>query len=100
MYDIVKSEKTENGISYLCINDKQEKELFANLDEHIQKHANTSNHKNKTNKNSLDSFFKIYFFDNKKTSHFINESTVSYFEKALIYNTHFTSIDSPPPQYL
>jgi len=99
MYDVVKSEKTDTGVTFYCIDDKQEKELFANLDEHINTHSATNNKKNKTHKNSLDSFFKLYYSIKKSEKIFLNEEAIFYFSKNRIYASNSLEIDSPPPQF-
>ena len=57
MYDVVKREKKNGQTVLYCINDKQEKALFANLEEHIQNQiAATSKNKTEKNKTEKKSF--------------------------------------------
>jgi hypothetical protein len=37
MYDIVRSRSTADSTYFLCVNDVQEEQLFANLDSHVQR---------------------------------------------------------------
>ena len=53
LFDVVKSSETATTITYYCINDEQEKQLFANLDEHINKHISQNK---STKKNTLKLF--------------------------------------------
>lgn len=59
MYDVVKKQENADSISFHCINDKQEKELFANLEELINRQMNSDAQSNNT---SLKKFQSDYFF--------------------------------------
>ncbi|MES2593024.1 MAG: hypothetical protein V4608_14170 [Bacteroidota bacterium] len=62
LYDIVKSSENITSITFHCINDKQEKKLFAHLDEHINNHiASNKPLKNGTSKKLTDHIIKLYF---------------------------------------
>jgi hypothetical protein len=59
LYDIVKKQETADSITLHCINDRQEKELFANLEELINRQMNSDAQSNNT---SLKKFQSDYFF--------------------------------------
>lgn len=59
LYDIVKKQETADSISFHCINDRQEKELFANLEELVNRQMNSEAQDNNT---SLKKFQTDYFF--------------------------------------
>lgn len=99
MFDIVKSIRNDSSITYYCINDKQEKKLFANLDDQIQKHIeNNKNAKDHSKKNS-DHQIKTYFFETnthiffqKISLHTFNDYNESLFSIAI-------AIPTPPPDF-
>lgn len=98
LFDIVRISETATTITYYCINDKQEEQLFANLDEHINKHL--TNHKS-SKKNSLkliDNNYKILHSYSLTLTNFytiINHQTA--------YSTMLVAADSalstPPPDF-
>jgi hypothetical protein len=59
LYDIVKKQEDAGTITFYCINDRQEKSLFANLEELINRQMSSDNHTNNTSvkKLSTDYFF-------------------------------------------
>ncbi len=59
LYDVVKKQETADSITFHCINDKQEKTLFANLEELITCQMNSDA---QTNNTSLKKFQSDYFF--------------------------------------
>ncbi len=59
MYDVVKKQETADSITFHCINDSQEKSLFANLEELINRQMNSDAQHNNT---SLKKFQTDYFF--------------------------------------
>ena len=99
MYDIVRRENN-NGRSVLyCINDKQEKALFANLDEHIEKHIAThsknKNSKTKTEKKAID----LYDLPTK-SGVIITYKLIKYPAVSENYFPHFLDSFYPPPQLI
>ncbi len=100
MYDIVKKEiLNDSTIIYHCINDKQETELFANLDELVKKNMGKDN----PVKHAAEKLFKvlslIYLKDHISSE--LNELYNSGWYS--MYNIHYVSpfiaIKTPPPQY-
>ncbi len=59
LYDVVKKLKTAESVTFHCINDNQEKELFANLEELINRQMNSDAQSNNTSLKKLQS---DYFF--------------------------------------
>jgi hypothetical protein len=99
LFDIVRTSETATTITYYCINDKQEEQLFANLDEHINKHiASNKSHKKNTLK-SFDDNQKISL-DSKIGTHSISEIQI---ERIWSYNNNSESVilakNSPPPRF-
>ena len=63
LYDIVKEENNEGKCTFYCVNDKKEKKLISNLDEHIKNHIDEKQGSpNKGNKTFLKLIIKDYFF--------------------------------------
>ncbi len=58
IYDVVKKQETADSITFHCINDRQEKSLFANLEELINRQMNSDAQSNNT---SLKKFQSDYF---------------------------------------
>ncbi|MBL7889590.1 MAG: hypothetical protein JNL24_08560 [Bacteroidia bacterium] len=100
MYDIVKTETSENLVLLYCIDDKQEAQLFSNLDEHINKHIANQQSKSKNKSKSVD--------DHQKIAHFIDLSLKQRFafklKPSFIYKTlsieFVLSSNTPPPELL
>ncbi|MCG3166528.1 MAG: hypothetical protein POELPBGB_02307 [Bacteroidia bacterium] len=59
MYDVVKKQQTADSITLYCINDIQEKSLFANLEELINRQMNSDE---RSSNISLKKFQTDYFF--------------------------------------
>lgn len=57
MYDVVRAEEHEGAITYHCVNDEQEKQLFVDLEKHVYDHI-AAHAKNKEVKKT---FVKDYF---------------------------------------
>jgi hypothetical protein len=98
LFDIVRATETETTITYYCINDKQEKQLFANLDEHVNKHiSNTKSSKKNTSK-LIDNNHKIL---PSALIELINYYTIINHQTA--YNTMLVSTNiaslTPPPDF-
>ena len=98
MYDVVRIEKDSDGKTYyFCINDKQEKKLFANLEKHIQNNFEGNSQKERNN-NSLKHLTKDYLpntmFESSVFSIEINEFRIS----AILMAQNFSESATPPPQ--
>jgi len=99
LYDIVRTSETETTITYYCINDKQEEQLFGNLEDHINKHI-ASNKSNK--KNNIKSFD-----DKNKIAHDYNfkllSNTGEPIERIWSFYKNYESIslakNTPPPRF-
>ncbi len=98
MYDIVKKETSDKMVLLYCIDDKQETQLFSNLEEHINKHIANQQSKNKNKSvddhqkiiNSLDLSLKQRFGD--KLNHLFIYKT--------LYTEFTLSSNTPPPDLL
>ena len=98
MYDIVRQSIHADGtIKYYCINDKQEKELFANLDEHIKNHINDNETSEKNSKNISKKLTKEYFFQHLKSSFFTTNKSIVFKYLNFSSNKGIEDILTPPP---
>lgn len=62
MFDIVRRSVGPDGTEhFLCVNDKQEEKLFANLDQLVQTQMNSAGNSNNGSKNVLKLFSQLYF---------------------------------------
>lgn len=99
MFDIVKSTSDNFFITYYCINDKQEKTLFQNLENQVLKQVeNTKNSKNNSSKKNGDNLVKTYFFEDLSMVVFQNSFRHLYPG----YNRSFSAVEifvhTPPPR--
>lgn len=100
LYDVVKTEGTNQTTTFYCLSDEKEEALFANLDEHVKTHiASNDNKNNSTSKKLIDHVVKIYFtqsFD----FHF-NTSTLqnNFSILELNYRSEYSETNSPPPEF-
>lgn len=98
LYDIIRTTQMGSITTYYCINDTQEKELFTNLNEHIENHVKNDLSKNKQTKTVLKKVIKDYLFTAKY--HFANNSYIKiiYPSKSETEATIFMEITVPPPK--
>lgn len=99
MYDVVRKEVLEDAtIVYHCINDKQEAQLFANLDEMVKKHMDTDSPANKTAKK----LFKIFSLSDVQELHKWASIDFNSTTPLSRYINHYISselsIEGPPPK--
>ncbi len=101
LYDIVKQKTTQEKTFFYCFQDKKEKELFAELDEHIQIHITTNTNRRKRANNYIKKLAKDYFF---KFSAHKNQSIsfvkVNYHKYLQAYKSVCIEKQSPPPQFI
>jgi hypothetical protein len=101
MYDIVRTTETPVSITYYCINDRKEKALFANLDEHINAHISADKPlKNSGSKKLVEHVVKLYFCNEPMLSFNINETGVLFFLTPIKFPSVFIEINSPPPEFV
>lgn len=99
MFDIVKSISEDNYITYYCINDKQEKKLFKDLEQQVLKQIeNNKNSKNNSTKKNFENITKTCFYEELSLLLFPQCCFNSFCD----HNESFTSIDllisTPPPR--
>ena len=99
MFDIVKSTSDDSFITFYCINDKQEKKLFENLETQILKVIeNNKNSKENSSKESLNTFIKTYFFEELSLVLFQNSSEYRFNQNNELYSSANILIPTPPPR--
>lgn len=99
MFDIVKSKINGNSITFYCINDKQEKKLFKNLEEQVLKQIEQNkNSKNNSSKKAADQQIKTYFLETIDFCVFQNISSVKFNPYNNQYASIAASITTPPPR--
>jgi hypothetical protein len=101
-YDIVKITKNETSTTYYCMNDKQEEQLFSNLDNHINTHiAANKPVKNQAAKNLEKSVVKVYFQSKQFLKFTVLELNSSKFSPVqLNYTSALLETNSPPPEFV
>lgn len=102
MYDIVKSETKNGVVQYHCINDKQETQLFANLEELVnQQMDNGKSPFGKTTKRILKKTSTLkYITTNPFVFALNNDINSNNFDYTFFYSPVFLEIFSPPPNTL
>ncbi len=99
MYDIVSQETKEDMILYYCIHDFKESKLFANLDEHIQRHIADNPKQRKKAENLLKKITKDYFIRVLIINHSPKAlPNLKYKNYLQAYNSIFLDILTPPPK--
>ena len=101
MFDIVKSSSNINETTFYCINDKQEKKLFQNLEEQVLKQIeNNKNSKSDSSKKNADNIVKTYFFEEFISFLFQGSSPYTYNHYSKSYTSVDVLISTPPPRFL
>lgn len=100
MYDILYTQEDTDTTHYIVIHDPKETNLFARLDEHINKYNDWNNQHNPLSKSKkeLKKYKKDYFPTHSETKYFSQLSTIFYID--FLNPLLKFSIDkvSPPPQ--
>ena len=99
MYDIVRCENNDGRTVLYCINDKQEQALFANLDEHIEKHI-AANSKNKNSKSKLEKKAVDLYDLPSKSEIILSYKVIKYISISENHFPHFLDSFYPPPQLI
>lgn len=100
LFDIVKKEETSTGIKLYCIDDKQEHQLFAALDDHINQFISTNSQKsNAPSKKLNDHVVKIYFSTHYSYTHAIPFQRLTFPSISSTFSSLFPEIKSPPPRF-
>ncbi len=100
MYDILYAKKDADTTHYIVIHDPKETNLFAKLDEHLNKYNDWDTHHNPLSKSKKE--LKKYKKDYFAVKH-INSLTDYYSELAFIEDAYsilqqYSDIASPPPR--
>ncbi len=101
LYDIIRVEKNHKSLTYHCIEDKREAELYAQLENHINTHVAT----NKPPKKSfplkkVDNVIKL-FFSSEKSFSSIPVTTISQLSTiTILYERPLLERNFPPPRFI
>ena len=99
MFDIVRSSSNSNETTFYCINDKQEKKIFQNLEEQVLKQIESNkNSKSDSSKKNADNIVKTYFFEDYKLTIFHETSSCLYKHIKKVYTSVDVLISTPPPR--
>lgn len=99
LYDVVKSTKTPNSVTYYCINDSKESSLFSCLTDHINKHV-ASNVPQKDSKKVVDNDVQLYFSTLQSLGFTTNISTQHFSSKKVIFTSTIIEKNAPPPEFV
>ena len=101
LYDIVNSTEVATTITYYCLNDKKEKSLFANLDDHINMQVSDQPLKNDGSKKLVDHVIKLYFHNESLFTAATSNILSSVFPNMVInYTPVLIETNSPPPEFV
>lgn len=99
MYDVVHKQVDDDFIIYKCVNDTQEKMLFAGLGKQIKNTMNSDPSKSKT-LNLLQKFNLLYYPENKINLEFLQSEThLSYCFNPQFYYNLSKEVITPPPRF-
>jgi hypothetical protein len=98
LYDIVRFEKNQNGETvYYCINDNQEKKLFASLDKLIQNAFEGKTNSEKTH-NPVKHLVKDYLPNGSLVLHTFSIQEIKFVSFSDNKEVDFSGTTSPPPR--
>ncbi|CAN5570908.1 hypothetical protein BH10BAC1_BH10BAC1_07590 [soil metagenome] len=100
LYDVVKKTESESSVTFYCIDDDQETQLFADLDNHIQTYITNNSQKDTHSKKLIDHLIKLYFIQLPVLKFNKTENEMDYSICLLNYQSKYFQIDSPPPEYI
>lgn len=99
MYDIVKSENKGDEMIYHCVNDKQETQLFAQLEELVNQHIDSGKSPfGKTTKRILKKISSLKYVPATNFSFAVNSTNYnSDFNYSFSYPSVLLKVSTPPP---
>jgi len=98
MYDIVRSEVRGDTTWYYCIADVKETELFANLDEMIERDMNHNPERKKETQNLQRLINTLFLVDSRQPSWTLPEAAFELLPYQFQLNTWNPIPSSPPPE--
>lgn len=100
MYDVVRRETHKDTIHYHCVNDQQETQLFAHLEEMVdQQMNNDKSPAGRTAKNLLKLFWSFKYVPSQNFDFVLPDSKANpeNFIYSFFYSPVFIEIPTPPP---
>jgi hypothetical protein len=98
LYDLASTRISGDTIIYYCINDKQEEELFANLDDHMQRNISSDIPLNKKINNLIEKLIKEYIKNDYSLNIFNNGKEIFFYYSGVNFNLVYLKITTPPPK--
>lgn len=99
LYDVVKKETKGETIFYYCINDTREKELFANLNDHIDRHVKNDFSHNKQKKSILQKAINEYVIIKTFSFSLFSSSIPLMYADNFVLNQGYVQQFFPPPEF-
>jgi hypothetical protein len=102
LFDVVKSTKFKDSITLQCINDRQELELFARLDQAVQNQMERESNAPNSPLNKGIKFLKLVYKIPKTDTKLLVLSPYNQNYRThvpLIYSSPFLEMDVPPPNF-
>jgi len=98
LYDIARSSNDGTTTVFYCINDKNEEQLFTQLEEHIQRNSDQNIPGKSQTANLLKGMIKDYILHKSAVLFSFTNSDVIFCEKQQCLSEQFTSVFTPPPK--
>jgi hypothetical protein len=100
LYDIVKYKKENGSVVYFCINDTEEEQLFANLDNLVKNQMDTGHDGGKTIKNILKTALSLVYVPSEKIAlQLRNPSDLERRSCSIFYSSDFSEKIKQPPKF-
>lgn len=100
MYDVVRSEKTDDSVFLFCVNDVEETLLFAKLDERLKEKLNTAANTKDSPLRKMNNILKLVYITNENNLNFdviFSQKSSRNLEIETMYSDPFIENFSPPP---
>ncbi len=97
LYDIVRIEYKEDKTVLCCISDDQEKKLFTNLEEHIQKHISENSKSDASKKNKVDKKTNDWYELLNQSCFLYGYINIKYDCLIQLYEQLYLNTDTHPP---
>lgn len=100
LYDIISSNELNDEIIFYCMSDKQEKELLANLADHVDSNLVDGKNVHKSSSKKISTVSLKFFSEQNQFlfSVFRNINSVSYISFKINYTPALIEVKSPPPE--
>jgi len=97
LYDVARTERSGNIVTYYCINDTNEESLIAGVNAHVQNHFD-GGAQEKDSKISLKTPSGDYFCNTASVQICLDGRAIVYYQSISLLNSTHSEIPTPPPK--